>query len=647
MPFKAPGVLLSFEGGNVAGNFVSVLGMLERNNITLPVKPRTLDKPTVCDVLIAENFPPPCGSLLPAIQALNSRVNLNKLRPGDVFNLPNISIYGYTASGQFALDDPKQFARSQDILKNWKRLDAVSAPRPGGSIAITYQAFQIVIPTRNDAAAQQLYEQLRPLSSPNLLLDRLLEEEQPARVYSNRPLASAELMSQACSDGTWNPVSYGDYVTGDPDAIEIVKASLPQARAKTPIWIIDGPLVPSPNLYPAFGTSPSPADWTWTCKWTPFSTGLHHANHMASIIASQGTKFGFVGLAPNVVIKPTPWLTTNNEGTSIKVPARFVILRQQIVANENGSPIPLRVYLMASSYDDSSTTPLPSPDARFIGAASKAIRDNHLLLIAAAGQKDSEHPAVIDLTNKSPISPMNLGDLEGVVIVTACMDCERATAQLMSDANYSSGYHKMVHIAAPGGRDIAGWINSDSIGAANGTSQAAAFAAGVAASMISAYPDTYALAKLVKRRLQVTSWPLPAGDGTAQADANKLAAGVIDPVLALLDPNKTWLKAGGWRSVAAKSLSVDPLPLTDGYQNPKLIKADAILRLMKIGDQFSVYTDRNLVGEGEVAEIGRLDGVSPPNKAVLVLCDGTQVKLSEIDDFIPAIQGFSDASSCR
>ena len=645
LPFEAPGVLLSFEGGNVADNLVNVLKTLQKNGVTVPVKQRTLDNgTTLCGLLMAGNFPPPCGSLLPAIQMLNPKANLNRLRPGDVFNVPDIPIYDYTASGQFAPYDHKQAARGDDILKYWKHLDPVT--NPDGSHMIAFKAFQVFIPAKDDAAVTKLYEQLGPLSSSNLLIDPLIKAARPARVFSARPLATAELMSQACRDGKWNPVAYGDYVTGDPDAIEIVKASLPEARTKTPVWIVDGPLMPSPNLYPAYGPSPLPADWTWTCKWAPFSTALHHANHMASIIASQNDKFGFVGLAPNVVIKTAPWIQVGQDGVPAKVPLRDISLAKQIVANEN-SGIPLRVYLMASQYDDNSTTPLASPEQRFTThLLSRTIFTNHPLLIAAAGQGDENNPPV-DLTTKTPISPMNLGDLDNVVIVTACLDCGRTTARLMPNANYSSGDHKMVHIAAPGGHDIGGWVSSDSIGAANGTSQAAAFAAGVAASMISIYPNVFTQARLVKRRLQVTSWPLPPGDG-AQPDPTKLAAGVIDPVLALLDPSKTWTKRGGrWQSGLVKSVSMNQQPMTDANKNTAWIRPETVLRLMKTdgrSNQFSVYTDRNLEGDGQVAEIRRTDGVFAPDKAALVMCDNSSINLVDVDDFIASIGGVGDGS---
>ena len=94
------------------------------------------------------------------------------------------------------------------------------------------------------------------------------------------------------------------------------------------------------------------------------------------------------------------------------------------------------------------------------------------------------------------------------------------------NAYYSDPLVRFVHVAAPGVDPIAGWITDDAIGQASGTSQAAAYVAGIVASMIGYFPNSYTSPDVVKIKLQATSRPLPLRfDGTPIPMPKKLRQG--------------------------------------------------------------------------------------------------------------------------
>ena len=174
------------------------------------------------------------------------------------------------------------------------------------------------------------------------------------------------------------------------------------------------------------------------------------------------------------------------------------------------------------------------------GLAKRFVVQEKPLVVAAAGEADplkGELPQ--DVTFSTAEAPMNLGDQENVIIVTGCSPCVAPSAQLLANANMSASF---VHVAAPA-RDVLSTASGAKYTKGSGTSQATAFVAGLASAMVSRFPDIYKDAAQVKVRLQATSMPIELiGDPSA---TEKLAAGVIDPAFAILDPRKYWLKTGG------------------------------------------------------------------------------------------------------
>ena len=250
-----------------------------------------------------------------------------------------------------------------------------------------------------------------------------------------------------------------------------------------------------------------------------------------------------------------------------------------------------------------------------------------------------------DISDALPMSPQFLGDQSSVVVVTACTECSKENPALLPTANYSSD-GRFVHVAAPGGTPVPGWIDDQKLGAAAGTSQAAAYVAGVAASMISHYPMKYTAAVEVKRRLQITSWPIYRQPFSANTDANKLAAGIVDPNLALLDPSTTWIKRGStWEKVAIKAWSADSLRFLTPDGTAQGQDTAPLVRFVKVASGpaplWMLYTDKSLAEPSKYlpGEIGKLGPFTSASDGFLTPCAGNPIPLATVDDLIVAMAG--------
>src|SRR5690242_4848885 len=112
--WPGPGVVVSFEGGNVGAYIAQVLDRLIGGAYRLPTEPYTVKAgETICGILDSRGYPPPCTQMLKLVQRLNPTVRLEVLRPDDKVSLPTLSIRSYTASGAFAGDDPAQVGKKE------------------------------------------------------------------------------------------------------------------------------------------------------------------------------------------------------------------------------------------------------------------------------------------------------------------------------------------------------------------------------------------------------------------------------------------------------------------------------------------------------------------------------------------------------
>jgi hypothetical protein len=313
---------------------------------------------------------------------------------------------------------------------------------------------------------------------------------------------------------------------------------------------------------------------------------------------------------------------------------------------------------MASSYrtrEDYGDQVIRREDDRFESqrwAIEKFIKEVEPLLIVAAGQEAGEDP--IDIRFNTPLAPQNLGDQRNVISVAACIDCSGPSAKIDPISNFSKD--GMVHVAAPGGEKIPGWVNTQGIGSSRGTSQASAFTAGVAARMLARFPEFYVSSDRVKQRIQSTSRPMVDQDGYLSDSAEKISAGIVDPRLAMLDPRKDWQKdMSGWRSIKVDKLSKSNANfVVDASNQKENVDLSRVRRIVQhSGGQFTLYlAERPGPGSNEGAiERMHFFQIAPDEDAALILCDGSTIPLRDILDFLPRAGGVEEAdvgfSACQ
>ena len=157
--------------------------------------------------------------------------------------------------------------------------------------------------------------------------------------------------------------------------------------------------------------------------------------------------------------------------------------------------------------------------------------------------------------------------------------------------------------------------------------------------MKACYPLAYLSAPILKTRLQATSRPFPVAQ-------EGVAAGVVDLDTALLDPKTDWLRTNReeWKPVRVRrwtgAFEMDSNP-ADRFS----LRVRDVYRLTRMGpDTWTAYSrypgDVNLEHRGEVVRFGpgRLVPLAGPTPgdgdAALELCDGTVVRLADLDDLL-------------
>jgi hypothetical protein len=654
----APGnVNIAFEGGIVGQNIGKVLVALARQDNLLPTRPYTVaagDAP--CRIALREiKLPPPCGrEQIQLLDLLNpaSRPSTGRLRIGQTLQIPDISLRSYRTGRSFSNVITREQLRSQTIQKSWAHLGTDVAQKSARTEQVEFDAYELVLPSSDPDRQRRVLERLAPIQSPNVRITPIPFAAAPAKAYSG---ISQAAYRRECEQSPPNPpkVDYRSYADTDGDLAAIVGPQPAGARAARVI-LIDVKLVPTPNLAGAVsGYAAPPPSAQARCAWIGSVARTQHATHLAGIIASRDNGAGFVGLSPGATVDSFDLLAPDpTTGTGLAIPPdRPARLADTILDNRSlDDPY---FYLIAASLPDYEQNWLSHGqiDRRLRFDAMRPvearIEDLRPLVVVAAGQADT--PAALSPT--VPVSPQNLGDLRNVVVVTACEICTREAPRLMEKANFGAE-PRFVHVAAPGGSPMLGWVDAGGIGEARGTSQAAAFTAGVIAEMKGRWSDSYRDADRVKKRIQVTAWPLFRRPGHGDND-HLPATGLVDPLLALLNPRVHWLKdANGWREVRLRGFSSPTLVFRSvGVLAEIPVSSRLIDRFVKVTPpgqppRWVLYTDvERLDGQERLGEVRRDGPLEPPADAALVPCEGAPIPLSQIEDLVIANPGFG-ATAC-
>jgi len=552
----APGpkneLVIRMEGGKAANNLALAALTLHAQGLLGSTMYEVKAGDSVCSILKESlNFPARlrCPDL--EFRRLLERLNgkqasqiSTRLSPGQLLRVPAklpIEAYSYSKV-YYGWDDTAQ-ARLPTDAKLWN-VKEISSSKESTKQVITFEGYELRMAIGDTGSFPDIERQL---ASPNVYLNMVPADPKSAEFYSS---GSPDDRLTQCRSSEQSPAE-GHYLamlrSPTAAAVELPACALTCKNAEcAQIHFIDTPVFPNLDIksaiknYPAGNAANEAAGADQRlCTEIAFKVSEHHATHLSGIMVSQKNGFGFVGLSPGAELYtyerdklPDPNLANLIQEVmdSTDRPQRKIFLFASLFA-----PYPSGVVDLGSGY-------LKDAEYRFtMHQAAKRIRDNAPLWISAAGQPSETSLAKVpvELMLKTPMSPMNLGDLQNVIVVTSCEDCSDKGALLDKDANYSGG-HKLVHLAAPG-RKLAGWATTTQMAEPKGgTSQAAAFVAGLAASMINCHGQYYPHAASLRQRLMLTSRSV-----FGEQDLGKLRTGIVDADAALLDPSKHWLKKYG------------------------------------------------------------------------------------------------------
>lgn len=648
-------IVVTFDGGDIGADMAAVTMAVYRAG-ALPTKTHVLQRNEhPCGVMRSLGYTQACIAWTPVLQALNPGYHPNRLPIGYELKVPNLKVYPIRSVRAFSKDDATETRAAQDLVRNWgsknarlsfsKRLPQVGT-QDAALDKVVYDAYRVVIPTGDDAVSRRVAEQLQAASYPTNNVDYLVTWTQPqaARAFS---WTHDQVLAECRPDEVLTSRRYLDLSTLEAGLI----GKLISPTAVPTVWVVDEPFVPTPNLAEALdqglsatGATPPAA---LTCKAGAFKRGVHHASHMGGIIAGDGK--GFTGLEPTAKLKSVSWLAPGaapDDDPQLLGNAAGS-LRTVLEANESYGGVPRNIYLIASTFPKTTLALTPAgqladPALRDREPPAKSIAKLRPIVIAAAGQAPSNDKPAEYLSPRHPWAPHNLGDWQNVIVVTACHVCAPNNAKLMRTAGYSES---IVHLAAPGGDAVSGWISPTEVGAAQGTSQAAAYVAGVSAAMIARHPSKYAQAETLKAWLQITAWPVVEGVDATAGDAARLAVGVVDPVRAQLDPEATWmLRDGTWSSVTVGEFPVKAW--VDGNGEETGLQAGKVRRMVRLADAPQpTYALLSLgAAPGEVRRSGPLTLVG----GKIAVCTGGQremVDLAEIRELIIGLRN-GGANGC-
>lgn len=641
---ESPEVVVLFQAGDYPSNIPHVLaalakkGALETSTVVLGASE------TVCDVY-TRVLPGGCThETVKLAQALNKRRQAKSLSVGQVIVIPSAKLveHPYVLKLDPRVGSDRQ--RVADLQANWKQSPVREEKLPDGYLAFSFPGFELRVPRSSDADARELQRYLTSLRIPNVLVTaRYLD---PGAVTLQTSTPPGKFWSDCVA-------TEGQRLPGNEEGdlrlllSEVEPRDCPircQGVQCPDVVLVDTTVWPHPEIRDYLDADPAPCPTTPplptpsspdpTCRVQPFDPTLHHGTHLAGIVSSAVNEAGIAGVAPGTRIASVCW------------PADTVALVEFMNRRQAAGGQP-PIYLFASRF---LVSPPPTLDAHRLDAGrnplgASIVRRRDLWIVAAGqGRAQGPPPHYEEVSRRSVESPANLGDQENVVVVTACRDCYGDDAALVDTANRAAAGQAMVHVAAPG-VDIPSPVTRTEYGQADGTSQAAALVAGVAAAMKACYPQSYQQPHVVKTRLQTTSQPFPlAPDNTPRDDG--VSAGIVDIDTALLDPDRDWIKrnGGAWEAVRVRqwngSFEMDPPAILSFRMND-------VHRLKQIGGgtwvAFSRYPfDRDREHRGEVVRFGpgRLARVSPgPNAdpdVLLELCDGQMVTIAALDDLLLA-----------
>lgn len=530
-------LVIRLEGGDVVESAVRVLSVLRRHDLLETAEHAVSPGETVEGIYRSKlGLPGYSESMTEFANSINPNRNFHSesLSPDQKIHYPNAAFATYTFAKKLDREDKAQL---EQINQNWGYIKK-DEKETRGALRVTFTGYELRV-RGGEAQVEAASRAIDSLGSRNIVVEVQSSSSREPSYFCEGSVKQWWESRASLTKG--DEADLGCYI-GMPDLSENPERCTEDCPE---IVLIDQIVALHPDVAEAIveggaGDSSAPlvAEDKQRIEESPWSD-KYHGTHLAGIVASRRNGFGLVGVHPRARVRSWDW--SSYQSRRAELVDRITQFEDESVSTGN-----LHIYVLASHWVLPESS---SPEGRFTDdILSRKIEDEELLVIAAAGQPkvNGENPVDIGLGMRR--APVHLGASENVVVVTACSDCLEPQPRLMERVNYSTS--GLVHLAAPGD-SVLGPVNGGKYTFQGGTSQATAFVAGVVSSMVSRFPNAYQRARDVKRRLFVTARPFVV-DGGDEASSERVAAGVVDPKRALLDPKKDWLAFTGENPEARK-----------------------------------------------------------------------------------------------
>jgi peptidoglycan/xylan/chitin deacetylase (PgdA/CDA1 family) len=657
-------VVVNFEGGYISQNIIAVLDVLKKYELVEGQTHRVAATNQIESVYFTDPELPYDTKVATDLAHHFNRDQSGKTHPSisQLLVAPTVKLKPYDYSLVFDLASDKDRATLQEIRETWPNSLKYENLR-GDSDLLTLRGYQLRVPVKSELQAQEVQHALLLAVSPRTVSVTLAGPPDTGPYYTHDYTMGNH--SQVSSNETVQ-------VTNQQDTTENVKDFWTDVRSlnkshdhiklgrqgvlgyfvglPTPpkelmscdstttcpdIILIDTPIDRHPDLGSSVvdgGTDhhlPSPVGKDYQIvEEGDFSQKEDHGTHLAGIIASQDNHFGLIGIHPGAHLHSWNWNTASGDHAQIA--------NKMLPLQDRPS---MQIYVFANSWQWANKK--GNPEDRFLSdPIGKRIISSKALWITAAGEQAGAPGKPIYLEQDD--GPMNLGEHENVIVVTAYEDSGVPHPYLRRDSNYDSNHskHGLVHIAGPGG-NIPSTMSFGKYASESGTSEATAFVAGVASAMASLYPSYYSNspAKL-KFRLQITSSP-----DLADEDLPKVRAGMLNAQMALLDPTKNWIDASPIRNLVWCKDSISVLDPSDRrpMEGGKGIDVQDIFRLHERDDGKWFVFEEVKESPGEVIRIG--PGLIKDDEN-LFTADGSLKKLMQVRDVLLA-GDVHEVTECR
>jgi hypothetical protein len=560
-------------------------------------------------------------------------------------DLPLEATYWYAG---FDRSLPGEADRYRKISQAWKAFKFKHEETNGSLVQVKFRGFSTEIVPSDPAEAAKA-------------LGGIERYDPKLRTFDTRVLTLSSASPQKPFSMTMDPITAGDLCLRRtpppaplPSYVVLLNGSEEHLRCESKckakelnrcpeIVLLDQPVSRHPDIASSLRPSDDPPDDAagggtpnerrvaedW-CPFLNFNVGKHHGTHLAGIMVGSRTTKGFPGLAPNASLDDR-----NIQGSFEREISKLI--KAKNFFNHRGNVI----FVYASQFPNAGITLSNNDDRLASPPYVRDLLDGLRLWVVAAGQVPSNQPP-FEIAPTVNMSPMNLGDQNTVLVVTACDDCYSDRPTIARWANYSGPRTGgLVNLAAPGGSDarkIPSTVTESQHGLSFGTSQATALVGGLAAAMMSCHPSY--TAQSLKTRLLATSRPWFNRNSDV---AKKISAGIVDASTALLSPHVHWItRRVNGKLDDAKELKwcQEEVKVRRPDNTNETISTKEILRLVRSTSSgeadswFVFHQDQNGIVKGGVLEADRskpllfLRQEGPQAKAQIPL------KLDEIEDFL-------------